>query len=211
MAVITDVFGDASISGSEGATAVKTGLARLAAPAKEGADAMKKLGLSFFDASGKMDDMQTMQKKLHDSFAGLSDQEQMAAASAIFGKNQMGKWMTLINQSPDTFAKYAAGLDEATGSANNMAGALLSVPGGAVEKLKSSFDVFKYTVGDTVANTITPFVEKITALLDKFNNMDEAQQKQIVKWAAMAAAVGPGTDDVWKSRVYGRKSWSKFE
>ena len=179
LAVITDVFGDASISGSEGATAVKTGLARLAAPAKEGADAMKKLGLSFFDANGKMDDMQTMQKKLHDSFAGLSDKEQ-------------GKWMTLINQSPDTFAKYAAGLDGAAGSANNMASALLSGPGGAVEKLKSSFDVFKYTVGDTVANAVTPFVEKITALLDKFNNMDEAQQKQIVKWAAMAAAVGPG-------------------
>lgn len=192
LAVITDVFGDASISGSEGATAVKTGLARLAAPAKEGADAMKKLGLSFFDANGKMDDMQTMQKKLHDSFAGLSDKEQMAAASAIFGKNQMGKWMTLINQSPDTFAKYAAGLDGAAGSANNMASALLSGPGGAVEKLKSSFDVFKYTVGDTVANAVTPFVEKITALLDKFNNMDEAQQKQIIKWAAMAAAVGPG-------------------
>ena len=73
-----------------------------------------------------------------------------------------------------------------------MASALLSGPGGAVEKLKSSFDVFKYTVGDTVANAVTPFVEKITALLDKFNNMDEAQQKQIVKWAAMAAAVGPG-------------------
>lgn len=53
LAVITDVFGDASISGSEGATAVKTGLARLAAPAKEGADAMKKLGLSFFGCQRK--------------------------------------------------------------------------------------------------------------------------------------------------------------
>lgn len=45
---------------------------------------------------------------------------------------------------------------------------------------------------NTVANTITPFVEKVTGLLDKFNNMDEAQQKQIIKWAAMAAAIGPG-------------------
>lgn len=192
LAVITDVFGDAGVTGAEGATALKTGLARLASPAKEGADALKQLGLNFFDSTGKMDDMQTMQKKLHDSFAGLNDQEKMSAASAVFGKNQMGKWLTLIEQSPDTFAKYTAGLDGATGAANDMANALLSGPGGAVEKLKSSFDVFKYTVGDTVANTITPFIEKITGLLDKFNNMDEAQQKQIIKWAAMAAAVGPG-------------------
>lgn len=192
LAVITDIFGDAGVSGSEGATALKTGLARLASPAKDGAVAMKELGLNFFDSTGKMDDMQTMQKKLHDSFTGLNDQEKMSAASAIFGKNQMGKWLTLIEQSPDTFAQYTAGLEDSTGAANNMANALLSGPGGAVEKLKSSFDVFKYTVGDTVANTITPFVEKVTGLLDKFNNMDEAQQKQIIKWAAMAAAVGPG-------------------
>lgn len=192
LAVITDVFGNAGVTGAEGATALKTGLARLASPAKEGADALNQLGLNFFDSTGKMDDMQTMQKKLHDSFAGLNDQEKMSAASAIFGKNQMGKWLTLIEQSPDTFAKYTAGLEGSTGAANDMANALLSGPGGAVEKLKSSFDVFKYTVGDTVANTITPFIEKITGLLDKFNNMDEAQQKQIIKWAAMAAAVGPG-------------------
>lgn len=192
LAVATDVFGDAGVSGSEGATALKTGLARLASPAKDGAAALKELGLNLFDSTGKMDDMQTMQKKLHDSFAGLNDQEKMSAASAIFGKNQMGKWLTLIEQSPDTFARYSAGLEDSAGSANNMANALLSGPGGAVEKLKSSFDVFKYTVGDTVANTITPFIEKITGLLDKFNNMDEAQQKQIIKWAAMAAAVGPG-------------------
>ena len=192
LAVITDVFGDAGVTGAEGATALKTGLARLASPAKEGANAMKQLGLNFFDSTGKMDDMLTMQKKLHDSFAGLNDQEKMSAASAIFGKNQMGKWLTLIEQSPDTFAQYTAGLEDSTEAANNMSNALLSGPGGAAEKRKSSFDVFKYTVGDIVANTITPFSEKITGLLDKFNNMDEVQQKQIVKWAAMAVAVGPG-------------------
>lgn len=191
LAVITDVFGDAGISGSEGATALKTGLAALASPTDSCATTMNKLGLNFFDATGKMDDMQTMQKKLHDSFATLSDQEKMAAASSMFGKNQMGKWLTLIEQSPETFAKYSAGLEESSGAATDMANALLSGPGGAVEKLMSSFDVFKYTIGDTVANTVTPFIDKVTSLLDKFNNMDSEQQKQIIKWAAMAAAIGP--------------------
>lgn len=127
LAVVTDVFGDAGISGSEGATALKTGLARLASPAADGRSAMKELGLSFFDSTGKMDDMLTMQKKLHDSFAGLTDQEKMSAASAIFGKNQMGKWLTLIEQSPDTFAKYSQGLEEAGNAANEMANACCRV------------------------------------------------------------------------------------
>ena len=37
LAAVTDVFGDNFISGSEGATAMKTGLARLVSPAKDGA------------------------------------------------------------------------------------------------------------------------------------------------------------------------------
>ena len=192
LAVVTDVFGDAGISGSESATALKTGLARLASPAADGRAAMKELGLSFFDSTGQMDDMLTMQKKLHDSFAGLTDQEKMSAASAIFGKNQMGKWLTLIEQSPDTFAKYSQGLEDSGNAANEMANALLSGPGGAIEKIKSSFDVFKYTVGDTVANAVTPCVEKVTNLLDAFNNMDAAQQTQIVRWLAVIAVIGPG-------------------
>lgn len=191
LAVVTDVFGDAFISGSEGATALKTGLARLA-DNSEAQKAMKQLGLSFFDSTGKMDDLYTMQKKLHDAFAGLSDQEKMSAASSMFGANQMGKWLTLIGQSPDTFAKYAQGLEESTGTAHEMADALLSGPGGAVEKLSSSFDVLKYTAGETVSYAILPFIEKATELLDKFNNMDESQQKQIIKWVAMIAAIGPG-------------------
>lgn len=192
LAVITDVFGDASISGSEGATAMKTGLARLASPAKDGQAAMKQLGLSFFDSTGKMDDLYTMQKKLHDAFAGLSDQEKLSAASAMFGKEQAARWISLIGQSPDTFAKYAQGLEESTGTAHEMADALLSGPGGAVEKLSSSFNVLKYTVGKTVSGAVLPFIEKATELLDKFNNMDESQQKQIAKWVAMIAAIGPG-------------------
>lgn len=192
LAVITDVFGDANISGSEGATAMKTGLASLASPAKDGQAAMKQLGLSFFDSTGKMDDLYTMQKKLHDAFAGLSDQEKLSAASAMFGKEQASRWISLIGQSPDTFAKYAQGLEESTGTAHEMADALLSGPGGAVEKLSSSFNVLKYTVGKTVSGAVLPFIEKATELLDKFNNMDESQQKQIVKWVAMIAAIGPG-------------------
>ena len=116
LAAITDVFGDAGISGAEGATALKTGLARLASPAKDGATWIKKLGLEIFNSDGSMKSMVDVQKQLHDSFQGLTSQEQMSAAAAIFGKNQMAKWMTLINASPDQVQKYASSLEGAAGS-----------------------------------------------------------------------------------------------
>lgn len=191
LAAITDIFGDAGISGAEGATALKTGLARLASPAKDGATWIKKLGLEIFNSDGSMKSMVDVQKQLHDSFQGLTSQEQMSAAAAIFGKNQMAKWMTLINASPDQVQKYASSLEGAAGSSQKMADALLSGMGGSLEKLNSSFDVMKYTVGGIASEVLKPFVDNLTGLIDKFNNLDPSMQKNIVKWAGIAAAAGP--------------------
>lgn len=191
LAAITDIFGDAGISGAEGATALKTGLARLASPAKDGATWIKKLGLEIFNSDGSMKSMVDVQKQLHDSFQGLTSQEQMSAAAAIFGKNQMAKWMTLINASPDQVQKYASSLEGAAGSSQKMADALLSGMGGSLEKLNSSFDVMKYTVGGIASEVLKPFVDNLTGLIDKFNNLDPSMQKNIVKWVGIAATAGP--------------------
>lgn len=191
LAVITDVFGDAGISGSEGATALKTGLARLASPADDATAVMKRLGIEIFNTDGTMKNFTSVQKQLHTAFAGLTQEEQLQAAATLFGKNQMAKWMTLIKASPETVDKYSSALDNCTGSAEDMANALLSGPGGAIEKLKSSLDVLSYTLGDIVGNNIQPFIEDITEIVDKFNNLDKGTQEATLKMVAFAAAIGP--------------------
>ena len=192
LAVLTGVFGDHSIGASEGATALNTGLMRLASPAKEASLWLDELGINVFDANGSLKSMPDTIAELQEGFAGLSDQQQLAAASAIFGKNQAAKWVTLINgPGIEALQGYKDSIEGAIGASQAMADALMSGPGGAVEQLKSSFDVFKYSAGEALSGAVVPFIEKITDLLDKFNKMDPEQQKQIVKWAMMAAAVGP--------------------
>ena len=191
LAAITGVFGDNFISGSEGATAMKTGLARLTSPTDDAAKCIEELGLSFYDSNGNMKSMIEVQEQLHNSFAGLTQEQQMAAASALFGKNQMAKWLTLINTAPSQIQEYRNALDGLSGTSQGMADALLSGVGGSIEKLKSTFDVFKYSVGEALSEPIQKFIDSLTTLLDKFNNLSSEQQKNIVKWAAMAAAVGP--------------------
>ena len=192
LAVLTGVFGDHSIGASEGATALNTGLMRLASPAKEASLWLDELGINVFDANGSLKSMPDTIAELQEGFAGLSDQQQLAAASAIFGKNQAAKWVTLINgPGIEALQGYKDSIEGATGASQAMADALMSGPGGAVEQLKSSFDVFKYSAGEALSGAVVPFIEKITDLLDKFNKMDPEQQKQIVKWAMIAAAVGP--------------------
>ena len=198
LATITDVFGDAGISGSEGATALKTGLARLVSPAKEGAAWIERLGINITNSDGTMKDMVTVQGELNKAFSGLTQEQQIQAASAIFGKNQMGKWLKLIQTAPETVEKYRKSLDDVTGTADNMADALLSGVGGSIEKLKSTFDVTKFSIGEALGDSVKTIVDKVTGLLDKFNKLDPAMQKNIVKFAGIAAAIGPVTIGVGK-------------
>ncbi len=192
LAAITGVFGDNFISGSEGATAMKTGLARLLTPSsKESANWMKKLNLNLVNSNGTMKSMTNVQGQLHKSFSKLTQEQKVQAASAIFGKNQMNKWLTLIGTAPKTVKKYRSALNATKGTANKMGNALMSGVGGSIEKMKSTFDVFKYSVGEAIAKPVKKVTDKITDLMGKFNNLDKAQQKNIIKFALLAAAVGP--------------------
>lgn len=190
-ALYMGVMANAGISAEEAATALKTGLARLAKPTAEATSAMKKYGIEIFNADGTIKDSISVQKQLNAAFAGMTEQEQLAAAAAIFGKNQMSKWLALINTAPSEVDALSNSLKTASGTTQEMADAMMSGFGGSIEKLKSSLDVLKTSMGGLIAEMIMPLVEKIQSAVDAFNEMDDAQKQQIIKIAAMVAAIGP--------------------
>lgn len=190
-ALYMGIMANAGIDANTAATSLKTGFARLVSPAKEGAEAMEELGISVTNADGSMKDSYTIQSELNKAFSTLSESEQIAAASAIFGKNQMSSWLALINTAPSDVYTLNQALEESAGTTDAMAEAMMSGFGGSIEKLKSSLNVLGYQLGGIIATYITPFIEKIQGLVDKFLALDEGTQKTIVKIAAIAAAVGP--------------------
>lgn len=188
VATMTDMFGDAGISGSEGATAMKTSLMRLA----DKADLLEGMGAKIFDDQGNLKSMLDVQKELHKAFGTLeNDQETLEKLDKIFGKNQGSKMLTFINADPTKLKEYRDALDECTGSAKTMADAMMNGLGGSIESLGSTFDVFKIKVGQMLGETVQPFIDKITNLMNAFLNLDESQQRNIIKWTAYAAALGP--------------------
>lgn len=181
---------NAGIDAETAANSLKTGLARLVKPAKEGSEAMKKYGINIVNADGSMKDAVSIQKELHDAFAQLSESEQIAAASAIFGKNQMSNWLALINTAPQDVNKLNEALKE-EGTTSEMANAMMSGFGGSIEKLKSSLDVLMTSLGGVIADYLTPIIAKAQEMVDKFNAMTDAEKDQVVRIGAMAAAAGP--------------------
>lgn len=189
-ALYMGAMANAGIPAAEAANSLKTGMARLIDPAKDGAEWMEKLGINVTNADGSMKDSVTVQKELHDAFATLSESEQIAAASAIFGKNQMSKWLALINTAPEDISELNVALQE-QGTTTEMANAMMSGFGGSLEKLKSSIDVAATSFGKALAPAISEVADKVQKAVDWFNSLDESQQQTIAKIALLVAGVGP--------------------
>lgn len=189
-ALYMGVMANAGIDAGEAANSLKTGMARLVKPAKEGAEWMDRLGIEVTNADGSMKDSVTIQRELHDAFGTLSESEQIAAASAIFGKNQMSKWIALINTAPADVEELNASLEK-EGTTTEMANAMMGGFGGSIEKLKSSLDVLMTSLGQLAAQYLVPVIEKVQGAIDKFMALDDETKEHIIKIAGIVAAVGP--------------------
>lgn len=189
-ALFLGVLGNAGVDASTGANALKTGFSRLVDPSKEAAVWMDKLGINVTNADGSMKDSVTIQRELHDSFSTLSESEQIAAASAIFGKNQMASWLAIINTAPGEVEALSGALEE-EGTAARMAEDMMSGFGGSMEKLKSAIDVATTSFGEALAPTIQKVADAIQKAVDWFNSLSDSQRETIAKIAMVVAAVGP--------------------
>ena len=58
-------------------------------------------------------------------------------------------------------------------------------------KFTSALGTTQIEITDLVNGALRQFVQKLTELVQWFNNLDDEQQKNILRWVAIAAAVGP--------------------
>lgn len=189
-ALYMGTMANAGIDASVAANALKTGMARLIEPSKGGAEWMDKLGISVTNADGSMKDSITIQKELNGAFSKLSESEQIAAASAIFGKNQMSNWLALINTAPSEVEALNTSLEQ-TGTTSEMAESMMGGFGGSLEKLSSSIDVAATSFGEALAPMIQKVSDAIQKVVDWFNQLDPETQTMISTIALVVAAIGP--------------------
>lgn len=189
-ALYMGVMANNGIEADKAANSLKTGLARLVSPAKEGAAMMDQLGISVTNSDGTMKDSVQIQKELHDAFSQLSESEQIAAASAIFGKNQMAPWLALINTAPGDVTALNEALGQ-NGTAMEMQAAMMSGFAGSIEQLKSGLDVLLTSLGEALTPVIQKVVAGLQALVNWFNNLSPQMQSVIAVIGVIAAALGP--------------------
>ena len=190
-AIALGLMASAEIKGSQGGTALRGSLTRLIKPTDDAAVLMEQYGLSMTNADGSMKSLGEVMNMLRDKLGGLTEAEQAQAAAQIFGQEAMSGMLTIINASDSDYAKLTDAIYDADGAAQQMADTMLDNLSGQLILLKSALEGLAIQFGEILMPYIKQFVTWLQNLTQKLQELTPEQKEQIVKWAAIAAAIGP--------------------
>lgn len=159
------LMANASIKAEVAGTSLKTALANMAKPTKQQAAYMDKYGISLTKSDGTMKSFGEVVENLRGSLGGLSEQEQIAAATAIFGKESFAGMLAIVNASEQDYNKLTEAVYNCDGAAKKMAETKLDNLNGSITLAKSAFDALQVELGELLLPTLTEGVKKFTDII----------------------------------------------
>ena len=155
VSVALGLMANASVKGSMAGTSLKTALSNLASPTDAMAEVMKKYKISMTDANGETLPLIDVIKELREKFGGLSETEQTAAASTLFGKEAMSGMLAIVNASDKDFNTLVKNIDNADGSAQKMADTMQNNLQGQITILKSGLEGLGIEIYESMSEPLT--------------------------------------------------------
>ena len=185
------IMSDAGIKGSQAGTSLRGALSRLAKPTDVMQQKMDELGLSFFDGEGKMLSLSDMTAMLQDKLSGLTQEERNNALVTIFGQESLSGMLALMQAGSGRVDELTESYLNCDGAAAEMADTMQNNLKGQIEELSGTVETIAITIGNILLPYIKEAVDKIQEWANKFLELDEGQQRTIIKIAAVVAAIGP--------------------
>lgn len=200
------IMSDAGIKGSQAGTTLRGALSRLARPTKAMQDTMDNLGVSFYDADGKMKPLKTQVELLKKAFEGLTPEQQQNALVTLYGQESLSGMMALIDKGPDSLGKLTKSLKDSDGAADNMARTMQDNMNSSIEQMFGAFESAAIVIQKILAPSIRKVADAISGLVEKFVSAPESTQKLVVAIGLIVAAIGPlifmiGSVIIWINRV----------
>ncbi len=200
------IMSDAGIKGSQAGTTLRGALSRLARPTKAMQDTMDNLGVSFYDADGKMKPLKTQVELLKKAFEGLTPEQQQNALVTLYGQESLSGMMALIDKGPDSLGKLTKSLKDSDGAADDMARTMQDNMNSSIEQMFGAFESAAIVIQKILAPSIKKVADAISGLVEKFVSAPESTQKLVVAIGAIVAAIGPlifmiGSVIIWINRV----------
>jgi TP901 family phage tail tape measure protein len=190
---------EGGINASEGANALKSGLAALINPTEKASAMLAGYGINIKKIiEGNQGDLKTTVVEFAQALDTLDPLTRARAIEQLFGKFQFARLSTLFTNVINETGQASRVLDLAGTSIEELAALSESELGmtadSAMNKFKKSVEDLKFAlvpVGQTFMEAVTPIVEFLGGILERFNNLSTGVKKAIVVLTVAIGAIGP--------------------
>jgi TP901 family phage tail tape measure protein len=199
LAFLMTAMKEGGINASEGANALKSGLASLINPTGKANDMLLSFGINAKEIV--LQNKGDLKKTVIEFATALNMLDPLNRAQAIeqmFGKFQFARLSTLFANVTKEGTQASRVLDLAGASVQELAALSEKELGmtseSAMNKFKGAVENLKLAlvpVGEEFLKAVTPIAEFITKILDRFNNLSDGTKKIIVTMTAVIAGLGP--------------------
>jgi TP901 family phage tail tape measure protein len=190
---------EGGINASEGANALKSGLASLINPTDKAAGMLADLGINIEGiVKRNKGNVSGIVTEFAFALDRLTDLDRAKAIEQLFGKFQFARLSTLFQNVIKDGNQASRVLDLMGNSTEELAilseRELKTLENATGTKFKKSMENLKASiapVGEQFLKAVTPIAEFLTKVLDKFNSLGEGGKKALVLLATIFGAIGP--------------------
>jgi TP901 family phage tail tape measure protein len=190
---------EGGVNASEGANALKSGLASLINPTEKSAEFLSKLGINIRAiVSGNEGDLKGTILEFATALDALKPLERAQAIEQMFGKFQFARLSTLFDNVIRDGNQASRVLDLASASIEDLASMSEQELGmtaeSAMNKFLKTVENLKAAlapVGEVFLQVVTPFLDGLAKIVDSFNKMPEDFKKIITTIVALVGGLGP--------------------
>lgn len=201
------IMANAGIQGGQAGTTLRGALSRLSRPTEDMQEAMRELGVSFYDSEGKMLSLTDQVDVLSKAMEGMTDEQKNNYLVTLYGQEALSGMLALINEGPESLESLTEAYTTCDGSAKKAAETMQDNLKGAVEQLSGSAEslgiVFYESVSDNLKNAAVIATDSINEITDAFNNggLDKAIETAGDEFAGLATKAAEHAPDMVDTAV----------
>ena len=148
VSIVLGMMANNAIQGGEAGNALKSILASLAKPTKNAQAIMDEYGLSLTRANGEAKPFLEVVGDMRKAFGNLDEVQQTQIATTMVGKQQMSKFLAIINGSDEGFTQLTTAIENCDGATAKMKETMEDTTAGSIKALKSKLEEMAIQIGE---------------------------------------------------------------
>lgn len=185
------VLSNQGIEGEKAGTNLRGILTALVNPSKNAAGALKKMGISSKQAKEDASDLPKLIDDIKNGTKNWTAADKAQALAQVFGKQNQAAMNSLLAAGSGELRELTKNTESATGATKKIAEQMSATKANQIKRTVENIKQMGITIGQKLLPLLPPVLKNINGMVDAFGKLDSGTQQNIIKWVALAAAMGP--------------------